>query len=59
MVKSEISNFFVRKLILKMKFVHTVEICLKNATTVESFVEYSQEVVQKWPFSPIPGILSK
>jgi hypothetical protein len=34
-----------------MKFVHTVEICLKNATTGESFVEYSQGVVQKWRFS--------
>jgi hypothetical protein len=34
-----------------MKFVHTVEICLKNATTGESFLEYSQGVVQKWRFS--------
>ncbi len=34
-----------------MKFVHSVEVCLKNATTVESFVEYSQGVVQIWRFS--------
>jgi hypothetical protein len=42
-----------------MKFVHTVEICLKIATPGEGFVEYSQGVVQKWPFSPKLGILSK
>jgi hypothetical protein len=32
------------------KFEHTVETGLKNDTTGENFVEYSQGVVQKWRF---------
>jgi hypothetical protein len=45
MLKIEIFHFFVKK------FEHTIETGLKNGTTGESFVEYSQGVVQiRWFF---------
>ncbi len=50
MLKIEIFHFFVKKFFSK-KFEHTIETGLKNGTTDESFVEYSQGVVQiRWFF---------
>jgi hypothetical protein len=46
-LKIEIFYFFVKRFFFK-KFEHTVETGLKNDTTGENFVEYSQGVVQKW-----------
>ncbi len=45
MLKIEIFHFFVKKFFPK-KFEHTVETGLKNSTNGESFVEYTQGVVQ-------------
>ncbi len=46
MLKNEFFHFFMKIFFLN-KFEHTVETGLKNATTGENFVEYSQGVVQK------------
>ncbi len=45
MLKIEIFHFFVKKFFTK-KFEHTIETGLKNGTTGESFVEYTQGVVE-------------
>jgi hypothetical protein len=45
MLKIEIFHFFVKKFFSK-KFKHKIETGLKNSTTGENFVEYSQGVVQ-------------
>jgi hypothetical protein len=48
-LKNEFFHFFMKRFFSK-KFEHTVETGLKNDTTGENFVEYSQGVVQKWRF---------
>jgi hypothetical protein len=50
MLKIEIFHFFAKKFFPK-KFEHTIGTGLKNGTTGESFVEYTQGVVQIRRFS--------